>query len=52
MTDFLRQALLDWLEELSDICEVPKLRQEPARPLEAVLDELDSDRIGRSPTNP
>ena len=44
MGDFLQQGLLNWLEELRDMWEVPKLRHEPTRPLSAVLKELEADR--------
>lgn len=40
MARFIEDAILDKLEEESDICEIEKLRREPLRPLRAILKEL------------
>lgn len=40
---FVREALIDRLEELDDIEELKKIRHEPTRPLSEVLAELGLD---------
>ena len=40
---FVREALIDRLEELEDIEDLRQIRHEPTRPLSDVLKELDFD---------
>lgn len=40
---FVENALIDKLEELSDIEDITKIRREPTRPLEDVIRELGLD---------
>jgi hypothetical protein len=40
MARFIEEAILDKLEETTDIKEIEKLRREPRRPFEEVLAEL------------
>ena len=41
MNHFIREALIDRLEELEDIEDLKRLRHEPTRPLHEVLKELE-----------
>ena len=43
MTHFIREALLDRLEELEDVEDLKQIRHEPTRPLADVLEELKLD---------
>jgi len=43
MNHFVREALLDRLEELDDVEDLKRIRHEPTRPLEEVLRELGLD---------
>jgi hypothetical protein len=43
MNHFIREALLDRLEEMEDIEDLKRLRHEPTRPLADVLAELKLD---------
>lgn len=43
MNHFIREAILDRLEELEDIEDLKSLRREPTRPLAEVLAELTRD---------
>lgn len=41
MARFIEEAILDKLEETHDAAEISKLRREPVRPFDDVLQELD-----------
>lgn len=43
LTRFVQDALLDKLEELADVGDLPRLRREPTRPLRALIRELGLD---------
>ena len=43
VSDFIREALVDRLEELEDIEDLKRLRDEPTRPFSEVVAELDLD---------
>jgi uncharacterized protein (DUF1778 family) len=40
LTRFVQEALLDKLEELADVEDVPRLRREPSRPLRQLIRDL------------
>ncbi len=42
-TRFVQDALLDKLEELADVQDLPKLRREPTRPLRDLIRDLGLD---------
>jgi uncharacterized protein (DUF1778 family) len=43
LTRFVQDALLDKLEELADLEDLPKLRREPTRPLRDLIRDLGLD---------
>ena len=43
LTQFVRDALLDKLEEIADTEDLPQLRREPTRPLRELIRELGLD---------
>ncbi len=43
LSRFVQEALLDKLEELADVHDLPRLRREPTRPLRDVVRELGLD---------
>ena len=45
MNRFIEDALVDKLEELQDSEDVKKLRTEPTRPLEGILEEMGLDDL-------
>jgi uncharacterized protein (DUF1778 family) len=43
LTRFVQEALLDKLEEIADLADLPKLRREPTRPLRDLIRDLGLD---------
>jgi hypothetical protein len=43
LTRFVQEALLDKLEEIADVEDVPRLKREPARPLRDLIRSLGLD---------
>jgi len=43
LTRFVQEALLDKLEELADVEDLPRLRREPTRPLRDLIRDLGLD---------
>jgi hypothetical protein len=43
LTRFVQEALLDKLEEMADVEDIPRLRREPTRPLRALIRDLGLD---------
>lgn len=43
LTRFVQEALLDKLEEMADLEDVPRLRREPSRPLRDLIRDLGLD---------
>jgi len=43
LTRFVQEALLDKLEEIADVEDLPRLRQEPTRPLRDLIRDLGLD---------
>jgi hypothetical protein len=43
LTRFVQEALLDKLEEIADLTDLPKLRREPTRPLRDLIRDLGLD---------
>ena len=43
LTRFVQEALLDKLEEIADVTELPRLRREPTRPLRDLIRDLGLD---------
>jgi len=43
LTRFVQEALLDKLEEIADVEDLPRLRREPTRPLRDLIRDLGLD---------
>jgi hypothetical protein len=43
LTRFVQEALLDKLEEIADLADLPQLRREPTRPLRDLIRDLRLD---------
>ena len=43
LTRFVQEALLDKLEEIADVADLPRLRREPTRPLRDLIRDLGLD---------